>query len=559
MGTRMRCLSKILLFKFTITCLAFVSFLSTPYQLQAERGVEIKSKDDLSHKSGKLGAYRALVIGINNYQDKKIPALKTAVNDARAFANLLQTRYGFQVTLLLDRHATREAIMDKMRNLAATASPDESVLIYYAGHGDVDRVLNDGWWVPADATGGNPATYLDNNYVQRVMRGMKARHVLLVSDSCYSGTLFGESRSLPTVIDDRYYLNLYNEKSRWGMTSGNKTPVSDSGSEGHSIFAYQLIKALTKNEKPYITTQELYSQIAPIIANNSEQQPLCSPVRDTGDQGGGFVFVASTTSSFSASDAPSYLKKSAPQQESDELARQKEALERERQELGRDRQEIVRMEALQAERKKLEAERNELVNKKKLLAMGNRPSLSAPRETGRDGRFIAYDDGTVVVLMETSLGNVKLELFAKEAPISVKNFLDYVNSGFYDGTVYHRVIPNFMIQGGGFTADLKQKQTNPPIKNEADNGLKNRSGTLAMARTTVVDSATAQFFINVVDNGFLNHRDKTPQGYGYAVFGKVSEGMDVVDKIAAVKTGTQKGLRDVPETSVVIKSMKVLP
>ena len=161
--------------------------------------------------------------------------------------------------------------------------------------------------------------------------------------------------------------------------------------------------------------------------------------------------------------------------------------------------------------------------------------------------------------METSLGNVKLELFAKEAPISVKNFLDYVNSRFYDGTVYHRVIPNFMIQGGGFTADLKQKQTNLPIKNEADNGLKNRSGTLAMARTMVVDSATAQFFINVVDNGSLNHRDKTPQGYGYAVFGKVSEGMDVVDKIAAVKTGTQKGFRDIPETPVVIKSVKVLP
>jgi peptidyl-prolyl cis-trans isomerase A (cyclophilin A) len=163
-----------------------------------------------------------------------------------------------------------------------------------------------------------------------------------------------------------------------------------------------------------------------------------------------------------------------------------------------------------------------------------------------------------VVLMETSLGNVKLELFAREAPISVKNFLDYVNSGFYDGTVYHRVIPNFMIQGGGFTTDLKEKQTNPPIKNEADNGLKNRPGTLAMARTMVVNSATAQFFINVVDNGSLNHRDKTPQGYGYAVFGKVSEGMDVVNKIAAVKTGTQKGFRDVPETSVVIKSMKLI-
>jgi peptidyl-prolyl cis-trans isomerase A (cyclophilin A) len=164
-----------------------------------------------------------------------------------------------------------------------------------------------------------------------------------------------------------------------------------------------------------------------------------------------------------------------------------------------------------------------------------------------------------VVSIETSMGSVKLELFAKEAPISVKNFLDYATAGFYDGTVYHRIIPNFMIQGGGFTADLNQKRTNPPIKNEADNGLKNLRGTLAMARTMIVDSATAQFFINVADNGFLNHRDKTQQGYGYAVFGRVAEGMEVVDKIANVKTGMQKGFRDVPETPIIIKSIRVLP
>ena len=163
------------------------------------------------------------------------------------------------------------------------------------------------------------------------------------------------------------------------------------------------------------------------------------------------------------------------------------------------------------------------------------------------------------VLMETSMGNVKLELFAKEAPISVKNFLDYVASGFYDGTVYHRVIRGFMIQGGGFTADLIQKKAGPPIRNEADNGQKNGKGTLAMARTMVVDSATSQFFINVADNVSLNHRDRTPQGYGYAVFGKVVEGMEVVEAIAVVRTGMQKGFRDVPETPVVIRSMKVLP
>jgi peptidyl-prolyl cis-trans isomerase A (cyclophilin A) len=162
-----------------------------------------------------------------------------------------------------------------------------------------------------------------------------------------------------------------------------------------------------------------------------------------------------------------------------------------------------------------------------------------------------------IVVMETSMGIVKLELFQKEAPLSVKNFLDYAKSGFYDGTVYHRVIPNFMIQGGGFTADLAQKPTKAPIKNEAGNGLKNDRGTLAMARTGIVDSATAQFFINVKNNDFLNHRDNSPQGFGYAVFGKVVEGMDVVDKIAASKTGMQKGFADVPVTPVTIKAVKI--
>ena len=162
-----------------------------------------------------------------------------------------------------------------------------------------------------------------------------------------------------------------------------------------------------------------------------------------------------------------------------------------------------------------------------------------------------------VVLIQTKLGMIKLELFAQEAPLSVKNFLDYTASGFYDGTVFHRVIPNFMIQGGGFTADMQQKKTNAPIKNEADNGLKNLRGTIAMARTMIVDSATAQFFINVKDNGFLNHSDKTMKGYGYAVFGKVIEGMDVVDKIAAVRTGVLRGFPDVPLPPVVIESLKV--
>jgi peptidyl-prolyl cis-trans isomerase A (cyclophilin A) len=162
-----------------------------------------------------------------------------------------------------------------------------------------------------------------------------------------------------------------------------------------------------------------------------------------------------------------------------------------------------------------------------------------------------------VVEVDTSLGNIRIELFEKEAPVSVKNFLEYAKAGFYGGTVFHRVIAGFMIQGGGFTPDLKQKATRAPIKNEAGNGLKNQRGTLAMARTGIVDSATAQFYINVVNNDFLNHRDNSQQGFGYAVFGKVTQGMEVVDKIAGVRTVT-RGFPDVPETPVIIKSVKVV-
>ena len=163
-----------------------------------------------------------------------------------------------------------------------------------------------------------------------------------------------------------------------------------------------------------------------------------------------------------------------------------------------------------------------------------------------------------MVKLYTNQGTITLQLDAEKAPLSVKNFLEYVNSGFYSNTIFHRVIPNFMIQGGGFEPGLVQKKTNAPIKNEADNGLKNDRGTLAMARTSVVDSATAQFFINVVNNDFLNHRAKTPQGYGYAVFGKVTEGMDVVDKIRAVPTGNSGMLQDVPLQPVAITKATVV-
>ena len=159
--------------------------------------------------------------------------------------------------------------------------------------------------------------------------------------------------------------------------------------------------------------------------------------------------------------------------------------------------------------------------------------------------------------IETSMGSITVELDDEKAPITVKNFLDYAASGHYDGTIFHRVIDGFMIQGGGFTKAMDQKPTKAPIKNEAANGLTNKRGTIAMARTMVVDSATSQFFINLVDNDFLNFRAPTPQYYGYAVFGKVTDGMDVVDKIAKVKTGFAGPHQNVPEEPVVIKKVHV--
>lgn len=161
------------------------------------------------------------------------------------------------------------------------------------------------------------------------------------------------------------------------------------------------------------------------------------------------------------------------------------------------------------------------------------------------------------VLMETSKGDIMIELYEKEAPKTVKNFLSYVSEGFFNNLIFHRVIKDFMIQGGGLDSEMRQKDTKAPIKNEARKGLGNKRGTIAMARTNVINSATAQFFINVKDNDFLNHTDNTSRGFGYAVFGEVINGMDVVDSIARVKTGVFNGFRDVPKEPIIIKNVSV--
>jgi len=182
-------------------------------------------------------------------------------------------------------------------------------------------------------------------------------------------------------------------------------------------------------------------------------------------------------------------------------------------------------------------------------------ACAAPLAFAQASSCTAKGNAPMKVKLTTSMGPIVIELNKEKAPISTENFVKYVESGHYNGTVFHRVIGNFMIQGGGFTKDLQQKPTQPPIKNEASNGLKNDVYTVAMARTNVYDSATSQFFINVKDNGFLNYSGPNT---GYAVFGKVVEGQDTVDKIKAVPTGNQRGMGDVPNTPVVIEKAECI-
>ena len=173
------------------------------------------------------------------------------------------------------------------------------------------------------------------------------------------------------------------------------------------------------------------------------------------------------------------------------------------------------------------------------------------------GVATAHSGDKVMVEMHTSKGLITLELDAEKAPVTVANFIEYVKSGHFDGTIFHRVIPGFVIQGGGMESGMKEKPTQPPIENEADNGLKNVTGSICMARTNDPHSATSQFFINLKDNQFLDHSGKNPQGWGYAVFGQVTDGMDVVEAIAAVQTGNAGFHQDVPVEDIVVEKVTI--
>ena len=230
-----------------------------------------------------------MLIGINEYAHA--PNLESAVRDVRAVRAMLETRYGFhpsRIKQLLNAQATRKNIENTLYALSREAGPEDSVFIYYAGHGQYDQARDHGWWVPAEGEPRQAGTLITNANILRYVKGMQARHVYLVADSCFSGSLFG-TRALPPITD-RWYAELYKDRSRWGLTSGATEPVADRGLGGHSPFAYFLLKLLRENEQPYLVPSTIHEALAPLVANNTNQVPRSEPLTQTGDEGGQFVF-----------------------------------------------------------------------------------------------------------------------------------------------------------------------------------------------------------------------------------------------------------------------------
>jgi len=284
----------------------FVFLVSASAVLAEKRGVAVMPQvavDSLPI----TGDYWALLIGIDQYQH--VPKLQSAVKDAQAVREVLVQRYGFardHVIEIINRQATRKNIEDALYQLRKKAGPQDSVLIYYAGHGQIDQEDQIGYWVPVEGEAQSPGTFISNARIRDEIAKMKAKHVYLVADSCFSGTLFASGRALPP-LNDKFFQRLYANKSRWGLTSGMNEPVTDQGKDGHSMFAYFFLKLLKENEDPYLVPSHIYDQIAPLIGRNTDQQPRSEPLQNAGDEGGQFVFRLA-----SASGSPVLVKPISP-------------------------------------------------------------------------------------------------------------------------------------------------------------------------------------------------------------------------------------------------------
>jgi hypothetical protein len=241
------------------------------------------------------GKYIALVVGINSYDGYWNP-LRNAVNDAEGLAEVLRKRYQFdEVHTLIDEEATRRNIIQKFEWLAANSTKDDNVLIFYAGHGQFNKRLNKGYWVPVDARTNSVADYISNNDVKTFIGGIPSKHTLLITDACFAGDIFRGSKTESVKFDpnnmEKYYREVYRKQSRLALTSGGIEEVSDAGQDNHSVFTYYLIKALKENDKKYFDASQLFNDFRIAVTNNSEQTPMLQVIRDSNDEGGQFIFI----------------------------------------------------------------------------------------------------------------------------------------------------------------------------------------------------------------------------------------------------------------------------
>ncbi|HIO70235.1 MAG TPA: hypothetical protein EYG58_06775 [Nitrospirales bacterium] len=244
--------------------------------------------------SPEAGTYWALIIGIDQYADQNIPTLQTAVQDAEGVRDVLTKRYGFKprnIVMLLNDDATRINIEEALLRVGEQTGEKDSVLVYYAGHGQYSSSNRLGWWVPSEARGRTRGTFINNATIRDYLGAMQARHVYLIADSCFSGTLFASTRGNfgADTIDDKYYRRLSEQRSRWGFTSGGVEPVADGGKDGHSIFAYHFIKFLNENTNPYVVPSGIADTVIPLVTRVSEQLPRSQPLYGAGDEGGQFL------------------------------------------------------------------------------------------------------------------------------------------------------------------------------------------------------------------------------------------------------------------------------
>ena len=255
-------------------------------------GDPLKGLGVASAKDMQIGDYYALIVGIDNYTGYWM-GLQNAVKDAKAVETLLRSEYKFDhFRTLYDGNATRENIITEMEWLVETVKETDNVFIFYSGHGEYKQALNKGYWVPVDASSTSTAQYISNSDIQTFLGGIRSKHTLLVSDACFSGDIFrGTTVSVPFEDNDKYFREVHHLLSRQAITSGGIEPVMDGGRDGHSVFAYYFLKALRTNVNKYFDAGQLYSKIKIPVTNNSEQSPKFSTVKNTGDEGGQFIFI----------------------------------------------------------------------------------------------------------------------------------------------------------------------------------------------------------------------------------------------------------------------------